>query len=346
VDKLIDLKELQEHLHSLPEQPDAVPYVTSYYKDQWGFCLSHEQRQRLDGGLYRVVIRSKKKPGKLTYGELLIAGRSRNEIFLSTYACHPSMANNELSGPLVFTALAKWLLQRNSYYSYRLFIGPETIGSLTYLSLNLKRMQRRVIAGYVLTCVGDDRQFSYLRSREGGTLSDLAAFAAFAELQLQPKIYDWLDRGSDERQYCSPGIDLPIGSIMRSKYGEFPEYHTNLDRFDSVVTSEGLAGAYKVYRKALEIIENLYYPVAKVKGEPQLSRYGLYASISTKLNYAEKERKSSKLFQNILTYCDGLHSSLEISNLISVSVDEINVALGILEDKGLVKLYRRAKSRL
>ena len=243
VHKTIPLAELQEHLHSLPEQPEAIPYVTSYYNRQWGFCLSEKHRAQLEEGDYEVFIDSDLFPGSLSYGEIVIQGDEPSEVLLSTYICHPSMANNELSGVVLALQLAKWLEALPSRkHTYRILFVPETIGPIVYLSKNLEHLKKQVIAGYVLTCVGDDRAFSYVPSRRGDTLADKAALQALKHVDPNFNHYTWADRQSDERQYCAPHVDLPVASIMRTKYGSYPEYHTSLDTLGSVVTSEGLAG--------------------------------------------------------------------------------------------------------
>lgn len=308
------LEELQKHLHSLPEQPNAIPYITSYYEERWGFCLTQEQRDSLNDGEYIVVIDSKLFVGQLNYGELILPGESDQEIFLSTYVCHPSMANNELSGITVATYLAKWLSElKIRRYTYRFVFIPETIGSITYLSKNYINLKKKVFAGFNISCVGDERSYSYLPSRNGNTISDKVAKHVLKWIDPDYKSWTWLDRGSDERQYCAPGIDLPIASILRTKYGQYPEYHTSLDNLDNVVTPNGLDGGYWALRKALELIEkNKIYKV-NILCEPQLSRRGLRPTLSTK-----KMSNDTLVMSNFLSLCDGAHSLLDIAEKINI----------------------------
>ena len=305
----MNLKELQQYLHSLPEQPNAIPYITSYYQERWGFCLTQQERDILEDGEYEVVIDSKLFVGQLNYGELVLPGESNEEIFLSTYICHPSMANNELSGIVVTTYLAKWLSElKIRRYTYRLIFIPETIGSITYLSKNYVNLKKNVIAGFNVSCVGDERSFSYLPSRSGNTISDKVAKHVLKWIDPNYTSYSWSDRGSDERQYCAPGIDLPIASILRTKYGQYSEYHTSLDNLDNVVTPKGLDGGYWALRKALELIEkNRIYKV-RILCEPQLGKKGLYPNLSTK-----KTGEKVKKILNLLSFCDGKHTLLDIA---------------------------------
>lgn len=318
VNKKVSLQELQKHLYSLPEQPEAIPYITSYYKERWGFCITDTQRQTLIEGDYQVVIDSTLEDGFLTYGELIIPGESEQEVFLSTYLCHPSMANNEISGPVVTTFLAKWIASLpHRKYSYRIVIIPETIGSITYLSQHYKMMQERVIAGFNITCVGDDRTYSYLPSRDANTLADQVAVHALGHIYPDFDRYSFLDRGSDERQYCSPGIDLPICSIMRSKYGCYPEYHTSLDDL-SLVTPSGLWGAFNILQKSIQCIEMNEVLKLNVLCEPQLGKRGLYPTISTKNSSSEVRD-----MMNFLAYCDGKKSVLDIAEIIGCPLWEL-----------------------
>lgn len=309
----LSLEALQTHLHSLPDQPDAIPYITSYYQERWGFCLSHRQRAQLIPGQYRVFIDSSLTQGHLTYGELIIPGDSPQEIFISTYICHPSMANNELSGPAVVTHIAKWLQSRKSRaYTNRIVFIPETIGSIVYLSRNLPAMKENIIAGFNITCIGDDRNYSYLASRYGNTLADRIARHILAHLHPDFKQYPYLDRASDERQYCSPSVDLPVVSIMRTKYGEYPEYHTSLDDLN-LISPSGLSGGYEVLKLCIACLERNETLKTTVLCEPQLGKRGLYPSLSTKNSHA-----SVRDMMNLIAYCDGTNDLLKIAEIINV----------------------------
>lgn len=331
VDQWLSLEELQPYLYSIPDQPDAIPYITSYYKRRWGFCLSENQRQKLKPGQYRAVIDSDLAPGFLNYGELVLQGRLSEEVLLSTYICHPSMANNELSGPVVTAALAQWLMDLpDRKYSYRIVFLPETIGSIVYLSRHLDHLKKHVVAGFNITCIGDDRCYSYLPSRAGKSLSDYAALHVLKHLSPNFKQYSYLDRGSDERQYCSPGIDLPIASIMRSKYHEYPEYHTSLDDL-SLVTPSGLQGGFDALSKTISAIEFNPRPLVTVLCEPQLGKRGLYPTLSTK-----QSTHSIKAMMNLIAYSDGVMTLLEIAETIGEPIWEIASIFRTLKAEGLL----------
>ena len=308
INQTVPLAELQEHLHSRPEQPNAIPYVTSYYEERWGFCLTENQRKTLKEGNYQVFINSELSDGSLTYGELIIPGKSEKEIFLSTYVCHPSMANNELSGPTVTTYLAKWIQSQPREYTYRIIFIPETIGSITYLSKNYQKLKENVIAGFNITCVGDDNSYSFLPSRDGNTLSDIVAKHVLKHHAKTFEEYSFLDRGSDERQYCSPGIDLPIASIMRTKYGEYEQYHTSLDNLD-FISDKGLYGAFKALALSIICIENNKVYKYTNLCEPQLGKRGLRSTIGAINNMTQ----FNKDVINILAYADGEKDLISIA---------------------------------
>ncbi len=332
VDTVLSLEELMPRLHSLPDQPDAIPYLTSYYKEDWGFCLSENQRSSLSPGQYRVRIDSTLENGHLTYGELLIPGESEEEIFVSTYVCHPSMANNELSGPVVTTYLAKWLLGlEKRRYSYRIVFIPETIGSIVYLSSNFEVMKERVVAGFNVTCVGDDRAYSFLPSRNGGTLADRVALHVLGHGVKEFVRYSYLDRGSDERQYCSPHVDLPVVSVMRSKYHVYPEYHTSKDDM-SLISPAGLSGAYRVLRLCIECLERNEILDVLTKCEPQMGRRGLYPALSTK-----ESTSTMAAMMDILAYADGTKDLIDLANIISRPMWTLLELINELKKHGLLK---------
>jgi len=330
VDKDVSLAELQEHLHSLEDRPEAIPYVTSYYKERWGFCIAHNEREKLKEGTYHVHIDSELTDGNLTYGELIISGKTEKEILLSTYVCHPSMANNELSGPAVTAYLAKWIQSKPRTHTYRIVFIPETIGSITYLSKNLEAMKKNTIAGFNITCVGDDRAYSYLPSRDGKTYADRIALKVLGAKAPGFVKWTYLDRGSDERQYNAPGVDLPVVSIMRSKYESYPEYHTSLDDLD-LVTPQGLAGAYDVLKGCITLIEeNARYRIACL-GEPQMGKHGLYPTLSKK-----SSSLAVKEMMDFIGYCDGTRDLDEISELIKVPVERLKPIIADLRKAKLL----------
>ncbi len=318
VDRWVDLEELKHYIYVQKGQPDAIPYVTSYYVPRYGFCMSEKQKDALLPGQYHMVIDSELFDGSLTYGELMIPGKEEKEILISTYVCHPSMANNELSGPVLAVALAKKIAaQTNRKYTYRFIWIPETIGSITYLSEHFEYMKKNTAAGFVLSCVGDDRTFSYVPSRDGNTLADRAARNVLSFYYPEYKRYTYLDRGSDERQYNAPGIDLPVCVVCRSKYGEYPEYHTSLDDMN-FISPKGLQGAYEVYEGILNALEyNDFYRI-KCLCEPQLGKRGMYPTVSKKGSY-----DVVKSMVDFIAYADGKRDLIAVSDLIRVPIEQL-----------------------
>jgi aminopeptidase-like protein len=331
VDRKMPLPELQEHLHSLPNQPDAIPYRTSYYAPRWGFCLTDRLRRRLPEGEYHAVIDSMLAAGALTYADLVIPGDTADEVLLSTYVCHPSMGNNELSGPVVTTFLADWLAGLpHRRFTYRIVFIPETIGSIVYISRHLDHLKAKVKAGFVVTCIGDDRCYSYLPSRHGDTPSDRAAKHVLGRLAPDYRRYAFLNRGSDERQYCAPGVDLPVASVMRSKYGEYPEYHTSLDDL-SLITPTGLQGGFEALQRCIETLETDRRYRATVLCEPQMGKRGLYSTLGS---VGVSEAVATRM--NILAYCDGEHGLLDIAEMTGRPIWSLQPYVDELLEHGLI----------
>jgi len=333
MDEYLSLDELLEIVYTQPDQPDVIPYVTSYYKERRGFCMSENQKKSLKNGKYHCVIDSELKDGSLTYGEIIIPGQTEKEILLSTYICHPSMANNEVSGPCVTINLAKWINSiENRRYTYRILFIPETIGSITYLSKNLDVMKKNTIAGFVLSCVGDDRTYSYVESKYANTLTDRVIQNVLEYYYPAYKRYSFLQRGSDERQYNAPGIDLPVCSVCRSKYGEYPEYHTSADNL-KLISEKGLQGTFELMKKCIMALEyNQYYKI-NCLGEPQLGKRGLYPTVSQKGTYG-----GVKLLTNFVAYADGKNDLIEIADIIGCSVNDLIGIVVQLLNKNMIKI--------
>ena len=335
VNQKVTLEELLPLIHTQPDQPDAIPYVTSYYKERYGFCMSQLQKDTLQEDIYHIYIDSDLKDGSLTYGEILIPSTEGNkdEIFLSTYVCHPSMANNELSGPAVTIYLAKWLWEKkHRRYNYRIIFIPETIGAITYLSQHLPEMKKNIRAGFNISCVGDDRTYSYVASRYGNTLADKVAKNVLSFRYPEYKRYSFLQRGSDERQYNAPGVDLPVCAVCRSKYAEYPEYHTSKDNM-GLISPTGLQGAYEVYRDMIEALEYNHKYRIQCLGEPQLGKRGLYPTISQK-----GSSSAVRAMSNFIAYADGMNDLMDISNIIKVPVQNLFSVIDKLWEVGLLSV--------
>ena len=329
----LSLAELQEHLHSLPEQPDAIPYRTSYYREAWGFCLADRVRRELPEGSYEAYIDSDLAPGHVEVGEVVVPGRSEQEVLFWTYCCHPSMANNELSGPVIVAHLAERLRDRPEppRLTYRFAFGPETIGAIAYLSKLGAHLKERLVAGYVVTCAGDPGKPHYKRSRRGETLADRAALHVLRH-HGEHAVQDFYPLGADERQFCSPGFDLPVGSLMRTPYWEDPEYHTSLDDLE-LVTPEALGESFELYARivdaleAAETFENLQ-PYC----EPQLGKRGLYPTTG---GPTHREQRVHDLMQ-VLNYCDGSADLLAVAERAGRPAWELREVAGLLAEHGLL----------
>ena len=338
INKFLNKKELFKRINTLKNQPNAIPYVTSYYKKYWGFCISEKNKKEIDKSYsnldkFKVVIKSTlNKKGYLNYGELILKGKSKQEILVSTYICHPSMANNELSGPIVSMSLIDYFQKKKKLEkSIRFIFIPETIGSISYLSLNLKKLKDNVIGGYNLSCIGDDRKHSCMLSKYKNSQSDKSLTQAYKNLNIKYKIFSFLKRGSDERQYNSPGVDLPIASIFRSKYGEFPEYHTSLDDF-SLVTIKGINGGFKVAKEAISILLRQTLPKAKYYCEPQMGKRNLYSTLSVKNNKSQITHS----LMDFLQYCDGKNNLDDISLLIKQDKKTTKKIYNILKNRKVI----------
>lgn len=332
VSLILTLDELQNHLISHPSIPDAIPYRTSYYKKNWGFCISENQRKTLKPGLYSVTIDSEFIDGAMTFGQVYIPGRVTSEILFTTYICHPMMANNELSGPAIALGLAEHLLKSQNYYSYRILFVPETIGSLYFLSKNLNYLKSNLIAGYVLTCLGDDQRWNYMPSRTGLTLSDKVAKRTLQELGIEYIENSFSDRGSDERQYCSPNVNLPVCSVMRSKYGSYREYHTSKDDL-TYISKEGLHNSFEYFKHLILNFENYRIPIATLFGEPMLSKRNLRSSVGGgSLTLDEKH------ISDLLAYADGSNDTGELAKILNIGIEEMESLTNLLLSHNLIRL--------
>jgi aminopeptidase-like protein len=308
IDTTMSLAELRAHLHSLPDRPDWIPYRTSYYAENWGFCLTHRQLSGLAQGMYRVVIDSELKPGHLTYGELLIPGATDDTVLFSCHICHPSLANDNLSGIAVATMLARHIQTLQPWHSYMFLFIPGTIGSLTWLALNEAKVAR-IVHGLVLSCLGDAGSMTYKQSRRGKAAIDRIVADVLRHDEVPHRITPFVPYGYDERQYCSPGFDLPVGCLMRTPNGEYPEYHSSADNL-SLMCPESLAHSLAVLRRIVAVIEgDVVYRSRNPKGEPQLGRRGLYAAMGGQR--AATYDQMALLW--VLNLADGDHSLLDMA---------------------------------
>ena len=324
------LSELKSHLFTISEKPDWIPYRTSYYKEDWGFCLSHNQMLALEDGEYEVCIDSTLQNGNLTLGECYLAGRTTDEVLISCHACHPSLANDNLSGITVATFLAEFLARRDLRYSYRFLFIPGTIGAITWLAQNRAAAQR-IRHGLVLTCIGDKGKFHYKKSRRGNADIDRAVMHVLTQQTDSPEILDFSPYGYDERQYCSPGFNLPVGCLMRSVWGTFPEYHTSADNLDFIHPAQ-LAESLRVCAAVLDVLENdrTYRNLAPYC-EPQLGKRGLYRPTG---GGTIEEELNARLW--VLNLSEGDHSLLDIAERSQIAFQKILEAAELLSQNGLL----------
>ena len=326
------LKELKPHLYSLPENPDWIPYRTSYYKESWGFCLTHRQLMALKDEEYEVCIHSTLESGHLTYGEYVIKGETEEEILISCHTCHPSLCNDNLSGIAVTTFLAKTLSGRSLRYSYRFLFIPGTIGSIAWLVLHENQVST-ITNGMVVTGVGDPGALTYKKSRQGKAGIDRAFTHILKTSGLEHAIIDFFPYGYDERQYCSPGFNLPVGCFMRTPHGEYPEYHTSGDNL-TFVQPQPLEESLICCVRAVNLLErNATFLSQNPKCEPRLGKRGLYRAIGGESEGAKREM--AMLW--VLNFSDGTHSLLDIAERSGLEFEAIDKAAESLEEHGLLK---------
>lgn len=334
VHEKLTLEQLKKHLYSIPEMPHAIPYVTSYYHEKWGFCITYKELETLEPGEYTVFIDSTLEPGSLTYGEAVLKGESDREVLFSTYLCHPSMANNELSGPLVQAFLYKKIaaLPRRKY-TYRFLFAPETIGVIAYLHKMGMHLKDKLDAGYVLTCCGDAGDFVYKQSKRINTIADKTAKHVLKYQDIPYSIIPFSVGGSDERQYCSPGFNMSVGSLTRSMYQRYKEYHTSLDN-KSFISFDAMERTVQTYFDFVRVLElNEKYLTTIPYCEPQLGKRGLYASVTNPFS----ARKFVHDRMHLLTYADGEHDLMDIAELKGISIFDLEEHKDALLSAGILR---------
>jgi aminopeptidase-like protein len=337
VHRTMPLAELREHLYSLPDKPDLIPYRTSYYQERWGFCLPHRRLEALEEGDYEVSIDATLEPGHLTWGELFLEGETDETVLFSAHVCHPSLANDNLSGLGVCCFLARTLQGLDLRYSYRFLFAPGTIGAIAWLALN-EDAARKVRHGLVAANLGDPGRFHYKKSRRGDAEIDRAVVKVLADSGEAYEVEDFVPFGYDERQYCSPGFDLPVGSLTRTPWGRYPEYHTSADDLD-LVSPEQLGGSLRRYLEVVHLLEvNGTYENLSPHCEPQLGRRGLYRTIGG--DEAGRERELALLW--VLNLSDGKHSLLDVAERSGMGFGEVADAARALLDAGLLAPSRRS----
>jgi len=336
IKKKINLKNLKKKIHSISTYPNAIPYVTSYYNKDWGFCMEDSKKKKLKKDIYDINIDTELKKGFLHYGEIVIKGKSNKEVLISSYICHPSMANNELSGPCLSLYLAKHIKARNNYYTYRFIFIPEIIGSIVFINNNLKKL-KNIKYAFNITCVGDNKNVSFLPSRTSETITDKLSIFVLKNLKLKFQTYNFIkDRGSDERNFCFPNVDLPMVSIMRSKHGTYKEYHTSKDNLN-FISKKGLKLSYDIHIKCFEMIENNFIYKSRLLGEPFLTSFGYgYKLIAGR---ETSKSKDSQLILDVLMCIDGKNDIIDIAKKLNIKIDILlKIIKNLLKNKLIKKL--------
>lgn len=331
VDKLLSLKNLKKKLFSIKNKPKAIPYVTLYYKKDWGFCISYEKLKKLkNDGLYHAYIDTKHFKGKMGYLEYLIPGKSKKEILITSYSCHPSMANNELSG-LITTILFSKIVNKG-YYSIRFLIIPETIGAIAYINKNIKNLTKNLLAGFNLTCIGDKKKLSYIQTREGNTYADKIIKRVFKNLNINGKKYDFIYRGSNERQFGCQNLNLPFVTLTRSKFGTYNEYHTSLDNLDIISNKSILENIELLSNIITEIEKNKIFE-KKTTCEPFFTKYNLYETTG----FYYKKNNYFKDIINFVAYCDRNYDTKELQTKLNISSKRMNMIISTLKKNKIIQ---------
>lgn len=338
IDKVMSLNNLKKKIYTSSDLKNAIPYVTSYYSKDWGICMSENEKKKLPSGNYRIKIDSFFKKGFMEMSHAVIKGKSKKEIMFSSYVCHPSMVNNELSGPILSLEILNYLKKnfKNNYYTYRFLLAPETIGSIAYLSKYKNQLKKNVICGFNLTCVGDEKFYSHISSPDNNNLSDIAIRSSIYKFK-NSKFYDFLERGSDEKQYCFPNIDLPFSTFCKSKFGTFKEYHTNKDNLN-FVTKKGMSESFEIFKNIIQAFEMGIVPKNTKICEPFLSKYKLYPTISFYNPEHNKEfKKNLKTLRDIMAFSNEKKNIFEIAVKINKTLLEVIRSYKLLIEKKLIK---------
>ncbi len=343
IDKKITFKQLiSKHIYSNDKQVNAIPYVTSYYKKNWGFCISRNylnvlKKKYSRNSIFKAkIVSSFKKNGSMNYGECFLKGKSKKEILITTYICHPSMANNELSGPIVSMALINYFNKKKLNYSIRFIFIPETIGSIAFINKNFDHLKKNCLGGYNLTCLGfNKKDFGFIPTKYENNLSDKYLIQAYRALKINYKKFSFLKRGSDERQFNSPFVDIPIVTIFKTRFGDYKQYHTSEDNF-KIVTNENIEKSFKLICKTIEIFQSQIIPFSKYICEPNMGKRGLYPLISGSKSSSSKS--DFKIMMDFLQYSDGKNDLIDISKRLKIEIDLVKKIFFNLKNKKIIEL--------